>query len=527
MNFREIQQILKENKRLVLHSGELIAVEAESTHSSALQENSEICNSPDMWETYNFEVEGLHTYIAGGYRVHNKSVNSYVPTDSIVIEVVKDKNGIPRDVKYIRKDGVIVFLDGTNDQNGNTIKVKETITYPGSPEFVDGATVTQIVKYANGKEISREIDSFVYDGTKIQLGTIGNILGSQIGAVLGGNSLVGQVGAATVIGTFTQSIGDIIQTNYKLSHSIFDTGDNLQTAIDATFKQFGTNLVNNLANQITGQISSLLMTELADALDLDGFERGLFTSVSTTITNQLLTNVKDMIIPRKGVEPSLFNGFAPEQLFGQVAGAVGGYLGSYLASQVVMPDNSQASIGTSIGSSLGAYIGSFLPIPIPGVGTFIGAFLGNIFGTALGNAFGVDEKAWGSVYIDTNSGKAVTGNFGSDNGGDFNTFTNITNSQATLVNGIVEMIGADIVGLKPNGSGSVGYWQKGKTYTVYMPDGSAYDFLSRITADPEAAWPKVSDDGVMQLLKNAKVKAAGRLNNGPSTRRRPGMSARF
>ena len=166
-----------------------------------------------------------------------------------------------------------------------------------------------------------------------------------------------------------------------------------------------------------------------------------------------------------------------------------------------MPDNPQASIGTSIGSSIGAYVASAL-IPIPGVGTFIGAFLGNILGTLVGNAFGTDQKSWGSVYM--RHGKAVTGGFGSDNEGEWSTFTNITSSQAVTINRIVDMTGAKVVGL-PSGNGQIDYWQKGTTYTVFMPDGSAYDFLSRITPDPSAAWAAVADDGVMRMLKRLKL----------------------
>ena len=39
-----------------------------------------------------------------------------------------------------------------------------------------------------------------------------------------------------------------------------------------------------------GAVSSLLIGELADALRLTGFEHGLFQSIGTTVTNQLLTN---------------------------------------------------------------------------------------------------------------------------------------------------------------------------------------------------------------------------------------------
>lgn len=251
------------------------------------------------------------------------------------------------------------------------------------------------------------------------------------------------------------------------------------------------------------------MTELADALGLEGFERGLFNSVTTTITHQLLTNVDAMVelalTSDKAVDASmLFAGFKPTEIFRGVSGAVGGYLGSYLASQIIVADNKQASIGTSIGSSIGAFIGT--SILGPGLGSFIGSFIGNILGTALGNAFGVDEKSWGSVSINAHFGQAVAGDYGSDNMGSSRTFEAITVSQAQTVNRIVDFVGAEIIGIdEKKGNGRVDYWQKGTTYTVFMPDNTAYDFISRLTPDPDAAWAAVADDGVMRLLRNAQL----------------------
>jgi Ca2+-binding RTX toxin-like protein len=521
--FDSVSSILENDGRVVLADGSVVKVVGEflraaetgslsHLHSGqsapAFHGNAALkTNASDSWQTYNFEVEGLHTYVAGGVRVHNQSVLSFLPEGAKLIGIKLDAKGVPRDMVYRRSDGAIVDVDGTNDKKGNTIKVKEKIVLLPDTPGGDGATIHMEVRYdTKGREVERDLKYFEYENNKVQLETIGNILGSSIGAALGGNSVAGRVVAGTLAGTFAQNLGEFLQKG--LHHGTLDgesIGKSLELALNYSFKDFGQDLQTNLQGQIIGQVSSLLMTELADALDLEGFEGGLFTSVGTTITNQLLTNVKDMawlVSQNKTVDSSmLFKGFEPEKLFGSVAGAIGGYLGSYLASQVVIPDNPQASIGTSIGSSIGAYVGSTL-IPIPGVGTFIGAFLGNILGTLVGNAFGVDQKSWGSVYM--SGGKAVTGGFGSDNEGDGGTFANITHSQAETINGIVEMTGAKVTGLE-SGNGTINYWQKGTTYTVFMPDGGAYDFLSRWTPDPDSAWAAVADDGVMRMLKSLKL----------------------
>ena len=260
------------------------------------------------------------------------------------------------------------------------------------------------------------------------------------------------------------------------------------------------------------------MGEAAEAFGLEGFEGGLFNSVGTTFTTQLLQNIENFVSMSVSsgttANPSLlFANFDTARFYGNVSGAIGGYLGTYVATQVIQPDNTQAGWGSTIGSAAGSTLGTsvaatlvtetmsaVLGVLIPGIGAFIGAFLGTVLGTVIGNAVAVDEKSWGSVWIDTWQGKALAGNYGSDNEGDWKTFASITSAQAELVNRIVDITGARITGLKQPSTGSVGYWQKGKTYTTYMPDGSAYDFVSRLTPDPDAAWARVADEGIVQLV---------------------------
>jgi hypothetical protein len=388
------------------------------------------------------------------------------------------------------------------------LKKKSSTRKPPNSAPLD-ATIRQIVKYdIDGHEVSRKVDYFEYNGHKVELGTIGNILGSQLGAVLGGNSLVGKVAASTVIGTLTQSLGKVLQKTWDLSGTVVFDGTAFEQAWESTLNHFGQDLVVNLEGQVLGQISSLLMTELADALDLDGFEGKVFTAVGNTITNQILTNVWTMVKSPNPDPSMLFQGFDPKSLFGNVAGAVGGFLGTYLASQIIVADNTQASYGTSMGSSVGAYVGSLL-IPIPGLGSLIGAFVGDILGTVIGNAVGVDEKSWGSVSIDLPKGIAVAGGYGSSNEGLDTTFVPITSSQASTVNRIVSLTGAHIIGLNGSGSGRIDYWQKGKTYEVTLPNGTRYDFISRLTGDVDAAWAAVGDRGVMALLGNVVLSGGG------------------
>jgi Ca2+-binding RTX toxin-like protein len=492
-SFKRIDAILADDSVVILADGSTARVSGEYlvSHEGSAE--------PNEWRTFNFEVAGYHTYVANGVRVHNESVLSLLPNGVRLLSIGLDEAGIPRDMKYVRPDGVTVTLNGTNDGNGNTIRVTETLDIPASSTEGSGAEIVQVRNFdSNGIEISREVVEFEYGESVIQLEHISSIIGSTLGRELGGDTLLGQVAAGTVIGAIAGNLGEFLQKSIKLSGSMLDdtawSTDPFGDAARSAFLDFG----HDLALGAINQLSSVLMAEFAESVGLDGFEGGLFTSMGGTITTQLLKNaynVSVLVENSDGVAFSMLDGFRPTDLLGSLSGAVGGYLGSYLGSQVLLPDNPQAAIGTSIGSAVGAYIGGVV-IPVPGLGSLIGSFLGNLLGTLLGNAVGADPKAWGSVYLDpTGSGNMIGGKYDSDNGGDWRTFEGITKSQATLINGIVDLIGANITS-----SGDVDYYQKGTTYTVYLADGSAYDFVSQHTADPDAAWAAVGDRGVMSLL---------------------------
>ncbi len=88
-NFPTIEEMLENGRAtVVLASGELTEVSAEriaySAEAAHLFEQAQVAGmiagnaalkpaAIDAWQTYNFEVEDLHTYVAGGVRVHNRS----------------------------------------------------------------------------------------------------------------------------------------------------------------------------------------------------------------------------------------------------------------------------------------------------------------------------------------------------------------------------------------------------------------------------------------------------------------------
>jgi hypothetical protein len=341
----------------------------------------------------------------------------FVPDDATftaVLAVDDDAVGASRDVIYEDRFGTLHRIETERGADGNSVLKTETVIFSGDSaierEFVIDHTVT--VDGASN-QTGQTLTGFKQDGLGLDLGTLGNIVGSQIGAALGGNSVVGRIAAGTIVGTIAQNVGQFIQTAANASLTDSANGATIGNAADLAFRDFGLELVGNLKGQVIGQISSLLMAELAEALDIrDPFANGLFTSVGTTLTSQLLNNVSGMVLNAAGVPGygavTLFTGLDPLSIVNGIEGAVFGYLGNHLGGKVIVPDSQEGAIGSSIGGAIGAFVGSWFLGPI---GAGIGSFVGNVLGTAVGQ----DAESWGAVWLDPASGRLVAG--GEHNGG--------------------------------------------------------------------------------------------------------------
>ncbi len=137
-------------------------------------------------------------------------------------------------------------------------------------------------------------------------GNLGAFFGSKLGTYLGGNSVVTQLAAGTVLGAVGKEASKAI-TSFAMGGS-FALEVSVQNA-------FGTLTGNSNIGALEGggiaAISSLLMSELADTLNLHGFEGGLFQAAS------------------------------------------GGYLGTTLAAHIMVPQYAEGAVRQQIGSSVG------------------------------------------------------------------------------------------------------------------------------------------------------------------------------
>jgi Ca2+-binding RTX toxin-like protein len=283
------------------------------------------------------------------------------------------------------------------------------------------------------------ISSVLWRSGELTPGDVGSIFGSAlgrtVGRLVGGDTLVVQVAAGTLIGEIGRQIGAALQ--YGTSFTIEGAVDNALNSI-----QPGS---GSLSGAAVGALSSLLMGELADKLHLTGFEHGLFQTVGTSITAQLGNNALKIVTGVTHADGSawqLTDGFDSDAFAWNIEGAIGGYFGNYLAGQIVHAHYQSGAIGGQIGSSIGATIGSFVGGP---VGAFIGSFAGDFAGTVIGDWFSDPPNVHGSLWLDPATHRFATKGFAGENGGDPAPLIEAAQYQADVLNTLVASTGAVVV----------------------------------------------------------------------------------
>jgi hypothetical protein len=166
-----------------------------------------------------------------------------------------------------------------------------------------------------------------------------------LGSALGTKSVFAQVGSATIASTLLQNVGEFLhkEVDFSLLASLGKNASPLENAVKNTFHDLGKDLYGNAQLQVNNALSSILVGEIADALNLQGFERGVFSTAANTVTNQVLGNLNIMLgfgEPPKGVlrcecQPS--GRLQLRQHGGQRRNSLGGYFGSQLGNLAVRP----------------------------------------------------------------------------------------------------------------------------------------------------------------------------------------------
>lgn len=168
-NFRTIADILDTDSQIVLADGSVAKVSGEYIHySEATADRFEQAEGyfaatvgslalqpvyKKGWKTYNFEVEDLHTYVAGGVRVHNASVITASGLHTYPGTVFQTGSGpvvVNQNGSFTHADGRVTGV-GTRQYNADTNSWETVQPGPGPRYQITGTG--PIVTLASGTRI--------------------------------------------------------------------------------------------------------------------------------------------------------------------------------------------------------------------------------------------------------------------------------------------------------------------------------------------------------------------------------------
>ena len=456
--FMTIEDVIRSNAQLVKEDGEVVPLR-----------DYELLNEETT--VYNFEVEDLHTYVAGGFRVHNDSLwaaplrndageiiglQQFHAIDGGNFEVLEIEGGqISRTIIY--RTGEVI----------NEVAGDIGATHPPSAYDADGNFTRA---YINQFFEDNEIKEFVvakHDTNSDRIdaiegaGSIGSVFGNVLGRHLGGDDPLKQIALSAVLGTVTENIAEAI-VNGGVSSVLphFNQEYNVLDGIGAEFQ-------SQLTSAGVGAVSSFLTAELVSSLGLEG-ELGNFAGA---LANSTISTVINNIIAGNG----LFNGVGSG-----LGTAAAGYLGSRLANAVFSPDTVAGQIGGSIGGGIGgivaanivanASVGSFAAstlggILLPGIGVFVGTLLGSL----IGELFGKTPQSGASLEFDLGTGRFEAGSAWSRGGASKQTPRQLVGQIGDTLNGVLDIIGGTVINPQDLDLGAFG---TRKDKLVFYGDGN-------------------------------------------------------
>ncbi len=346
------------------------------------------------------------------------------------------------------------------DANGNLIVPADVTIIPlsGGPN-ADGspadAALVRRYKVRDGKRSGEpEVELRVRTEGELAIirgaTEIGAALGSSIGNAIAGEDVFLRIGLSSVIGLFGRNLGRAV------GESI--TGGDLSRSLDASFANFGPDLLARVRQAGSGAIGSFLTAELAQAVGIGNDFGGELAQV--VFNSQVVTPLVDAGLSNfvAGIESSL--GFTEGSLGSAPGGmpdlgnVVGAYLGGKLADEVLNAKTTAGSIGGSIGSAIGAaggkVLGSFLCGPVCGyIGSAVGSFLGKLLGTVVGDLFGKKKRPRADAFIafrgDALTGKYVITHTNDKDGGSLQLVRAMGDALTGSLNGYLQLVGGELL----------------------------------------------------------------------------------
>jgi hypothetical protein len=378
--FTRLDALVKGNTcEIILSSGDCIMAQAERlVYTSATADMFEratamaatsgaLAIAPhtlDAWATYNFEVEDLHTYLAGGVRVHNDSL--YAPVSDFG-KLADNVSGLISDFAFGHNTLASVFA-------GSALKA---VTSTAADAFAGKANFD--AAHLTGR--------YIYDVAG-GLGSLGGSLLMQ--DLISGLGIRGP--AAAALTQFGSGVGSLLAQTAALNLvAAADPGGLLGGGAAHQLSQMGS-LGNALGGQVFSALGSFAGNELAGLLGLNPtlaplvaapIQAGI-SQIGTNILGGALANGGDLLA---GVATSMGTAFI---------GAVGSVAG-VLVDQLLGLTSPGAQLGSQIGSSIGGLIGGGIGSVLGPIGTAIGSAIGSFLGSIIGGFFG---SLFGPIMLD-------------------------------------------------------------------------------------------------------------------------------
>lgn len=430
-------------------------------------------------QVYNFEVEGTHTYIAGGVRVHNHSALSYrTPGETILeIDLNEDENGR---VDWYRAsvDGGLgeVYVDTQLDENGETESVTKDYVYLSA----SGERV-QLIQ----RDFVEKIDGIqTVVGSEIQFADLdGSHLGESIATsfspflaeVLASNTL-SQLAVETLLDTVLGNFGEFV--GGAIHHSLLEASTNLDSLaglgaiafgdIDADFLAAGTDNVISL-------VSRLIVSEIFENGTTDDLASSVAESLLTGGVDYLLSGTADYVLNdvlSAGININV-SGFDPVSLI--AAGAVR----SFLDPQTTLAGSVAESSATALASTALSLVAG---LSTPFVAVFA-PLVGNILGSFVGSFFEADEDQysfWTTDFVFPD-GTYDSGRFATiqhiANGGNPHLSGQATSAYVDILNIIVDQIGARSHNFLDVREFSIGHYNSGIQIRILDGDPSTPEYV--------------------------------------------------
>ncbi|MBK6026753.1 Ca2+-binding RTX toxin-like protein [Brevundimonas nasdae] len=398
---------------------------------------------------YNIEVEGLHTYVAAGWRVHNESVFS------------PDTEAGQQADRLLDQFARLTFADDP----------LEYIAF-GSALRALGSTAVDSIAGDTPFDLPHVMGRFAMTAIGSVGGYAARALVSELLEETGLPSDL--VGALSIFAETAGSTAAQIEA-IRFILSISEDGSPLAQAAQTSLDALNPDLF--LKSAAFSAIASFAATKFADLIGVDGELAPFVSAPAGAALNEIGQNLLEGRPWSTGLSAAGFN-------------ALGSVAANYISNEIAEWDSYGEIVGSNLGSGLGGIVGQTL-IPIPFVGAFVGSIVGDLIGGLLGGLIGGDTPiAWADLQYDAAAGTLFISRVSSEAGGSRELVEDIASIVRDNVNSVLLSVGA--VTLNAEDISSSGYGQVGQDSRLKMGSAAEANFGQDIS--------QLVENGVIRLL---------------------------